>query len=131
MRDKPLILVVDDEESLIEIMSMKLAASGFDVAVAHNGKEAILQAAAVLPDLILMDIHMPDQTGTDAALAIKQNPKMKDIKIAFLTSLKEPWPAVQGDKKGLALSMGMEDYLEKTEDLDKNISKVREILARK
>lgn len=131
MRDKPLILVVDDEESLLEIMSMKLSASGFAVEVAHSGREAVSRAAALLPDLILMDIHMPDQTGTDAALAIKQNPKTKNVKIAFLTSVKEPWPAIQADKKGLSLSMGMDDYLEKTEDLDETVKKVRQILARK
>lgn len=131
MRDRPLILVVDDEVTFLEIMSEALLASGFDAAVAHDGKEGIEQAEKLLPDLVLMDIHMPGGTGTDAALAIKQNPRTKDVKVAFLTSLKEPWPAVQADHEKLSKALGMEDFLEKTDDLSKTIAKVREILSRK
>lgn len=130
MRPKPLILLVDDEESLLEIMSIKLGASGFDTALARDGKEGISQAAKLMPDLILMDIHMPGETGTDVALTIKQNPQTKDIRIAFLTSLKDPWPAVNVDKEKLSKAMGMDDFIEKTDDLDAIVKKVREILAR-
>src|SRR3989344_5446621 len=117
-REKPLILLVDDEDSLLEIMSMKLNASGFETALAKNGKEGIAQSVALMPDLILMDIHMPGETGTDVALTIKQNPKTKDIKVAFLTSIKDPWPTINADKKKLSQAIGMEDFIEKTDDLD-------------
>jgi CheY-like chemotaxis protein len=130
-RAKPLILLVDDEPNLLEIMSTKLNASGFETALARNGKEAVAQSVALAPDLILMDIHMPGETGTDAALIIKQNPKTKDLKIAFLTSLKDPWPTtVNIDKAKLSQAIGMEDFIEKTDDLDAIVKKVREILAR-
>ena len=129
-REKPLILLVDDEPNLLEIMSLKLNASGFATALAKNGKEGIAQSAALVPDLILMDIHMPGETGTDAALTIKQNPATKNIKIAFLTSLKDPWPTTSTDKTKLSQAMGMEDFIEKTDDLDVIVKKVREILAR-
>lgn len=129
-REKPLILLVDDELDLLEIMSLKLNASGFETALAHNGKEAVAQSASLMPDLILMDIHMPGETGTDVALTIKQNPKTKDTKIAFLTSLKDPWPTITADKHKLSQAMGMEEFIEKTEDLDVIVGKVREILAR-
>lgn len=131
MRAKPLILVVDDEESFLEIMSTKLNASGFDAAVARSEKEALLQSEKLVPDLILMDIRMPDASGTDAALAIKQRPSTKNLKIAFLTNLKEPWPTVTVDRQGLAKALGMEDFIEKTDDLDVIVKRVREILARK
>lgn len=130
MRDKPLILVVDDEESFLEIMSEKLGASGFDIAFARNGGEALAQCEKFLPDLVLMDIHMPGSTGTDAALAIKQNPKTKNIKIAFLTSVKDPWPAFNGDKRRLSQALGIEDYLEKTSDLDFILEKIKRILSK-
>lgn len=129
-REKPLILLVDDEDNLLEIMSMKLNASGFETALARNGKEGIAQSAKLLPELILMDIHMPGETGTDVALTIKQDPKTKDTKIAFLTSLKDPWPTITADKTKLSQAMGMEDFIEKTDDLDVIVKKVREILAR-
>ncbi len=130
-RQKPLILIVDDEEGFLEVFSIKLNASGFEVVAARNGKEGIGQAEKLLPDLILMDIHMPGGTGTDAALFLKQNPKTKDLKIAFLTNMKDPWPAVNGDKKKLTQALGMEDFLEKTDDLETLVMKIKEILVRK
>lgn len=131
MREKPLILIVDDEPDLREIMSAKLMASGFDVVVAFNGVEAIDAAKKLHPDLILMDIRMPGQSGTDAALVIKQDPAMKDIKIAFLSNLKDPWPTTAAPRGDLSKAIGMEDFIDKTEDLAVTVKKVREILARK
>ena len=130
MREKPLILVVDDESDLREIMFTKLTTSGFDAAVAFNATEAIDAAKKIHPDLILMDIHMPGASGTDAALTIKQDPTTKDIKIAFLSNLKDPWPTTTVPRDGITKSLGMEDFIDKTEDLDKTVAKVREILAR-
>lgn len=131
MREKPLILVVDDEENFLEIMTAKLSASGFDTAVGHNEAEGIAQAEKLMPDMILMDIRMPGASGTDTALAIKQNSKTKGIKIAFLTSLTDPWPAVNADASKITKELGMEDYIEKSDDLDLIVKKVKEILARK
>jgi CheY-like chemotaxis protein len=131
MREKPLILIVDDEHDLREIMSMKLTASGFDAVVAFNAKEAVDAAKKVHPDLILMDIHMPGESGTDAALTIKQDPETKDIKIAFLSNLKDPWPQTMSPRENLTKALGMEDFIDKTEDLDVTVTKVREILSRK
>jgi CheY-like chemotaxis protein len=131
MRAKPLILVVDDEPNLLEIISTKLSASGFDVVVAYNAKEAIDAAAKVQPDLILMDVHMPGETGTDAALAIKQNDNTKNIRIAFLSNMKDPWPTVEADRKDVSLQMGMEDFIDKTADLDVIVGRVRELLGMK
>ena len=96
MRDKPLILLVDDEAAFQEILSTKLNASGFETATANNEKEALAKAESLMPDLILMDINMPGASGTDAALAIKQNEKTKGLKIAFLTNAVEPWPTEIG-----------------------------------
>ena len=131
MREKPLILVVDDEQDLREIMSLKLTASGFDVITASDAKESVAATKTSHPDLILMDIHMPGETGTDAALTIKQDPETKDTRIAFLSNLKDPWPQTTPARNDLAKSLGMEDFIDKTEDLDITITKVKEILARK
>ena len=118
-------------ENFLEIITAKLSASGFDTAKAHNEEEAIKQAENLMPDMILMDIRMPGASGTDAALAIKQNPKTKGIKIAFLTSLTDPWPSVDANTLKITQELGMEDYIEKSEDLDMVTKKVKEILARK
>ncbi len=131
MRSKPLILVVDDEENFREIFSAKIGAAGFDVQVAKNEAEAITKSKELMPDLILMDIYMPPgPTGTDIALNIHQNPETNQLKIVFLTNLKEPWPAIQGDHQKISQELGMEDFLEKTGNLDDLIKKVNEILSR-
>lgn len=131
MREHPLILIVDDEADLLEIMSENLRSAGFDPVVAHNAREAVDAAKKLLPDLILMDIKMPGETGTDAALTIKQDPAMKDIKIAFLSSMKDPWPTTSADRDKLAKELGMEDYIDKTLDLPTTVARVKEILAKK
>ncbi|MBI2591064.1 MAG: response regulator transcription factor [Candidatus Brennerbacteria bacterium] len=130
MREPPLILAVDDEESFLEIISTKLKSAGFQVALAHNESEAIRESARLMPDLILMDIHLGGPSGTDAALAIKQNSKTKDLKIAFLSNLQEPWPGINSDKVGVAKTIGMEDFLDKTEDLNVLVEKIKGILRR-
>ena len=131
MRDTPLLLVVDDDANFREIFSMKLKAAGFVVEVAKNEAEALTKSKELMPDLTLMDIYMPPgPSGTDVALNIKQHPETKDLKIAFLTNLKEPWPALSGDHQGISRELGMEDFLEKTEDLDTTVQKVRDILVR-
>ena len=131
MRSKPLILIVDDEANFREIFSAKLSAAGFETVVAKNEAEALQKSKELMPDLILMDIFMPPgPTGTDVALNIHQNPETRGLKIAFLTNLKDPWPAISGDHQNVSKEMGMEDFLEKTADLDNIAQKVREILAR-
>jgi two-component system, OmpR family, alkaline phosphatase synthesis response regulator PhoP len=130
MREKPLVLLVDDEPNFLEIMSIKLGASGFEPVVAHNAEEAMEAAKKLQPDLVLMDVHMPGATGTDAALSIKQNPETKNIKIAFLSSLKDPWPRTQASRDGITKEIGVEDFIDKSDDLDKIVTQVRQLLSR-
>lgn len=131
MRERPLVLIVDDERDFVDIMKTKLESLGFDTASASNADESIKCADEYMPDLILMDIFMPPgANGTDAALAIKQHPKTKNIKIAFLTSMKDPWPGATGPNKNVSRELGMSDFLEKTDDLDTSVARIREILAR-
>jgi CheY-like chemotaxis protein len=129
-RKAPLILVVDDEEDFLEIVSAPLKAAGFTVAVAHNGEEAKKQAETLQPDLILMDIYMPPgPTGTEVALSMKQNAKTKDLRIAFLTSLRDPWPGVVGDNRSMSKELGMEDFIEKTGDPKALVARVKSIVG--
>ena len=131
MRQKPLILIADDEKNFLEIFSTKLQAAGYDTLTADDEAEILKKTKESKPDLVLMDIFMPPgATGTDIALNIKQTEETKDCRIAFLTSLKDPWPALSGDTHKVAKDLGMEDFLQKTEDLDVLVSKVQEILSR-
>src|SRR3989344_5159711 len=99
MKNQPLILVVDDEKNFLEIVSAKLVAAAFRVETAMSQVEAVMKAENLVPDLILMDINMPGATGTDTALALKQNSKTKNTRIVFLSNLKEPWTGFAGDDR--------------------------------
>lgn len=130
MHTPPRILIVDDEENFREIIALKLKKAGFEVDVARNEKETLEKSTALMPDLILMDIYMPPgPTGTDVALSIKQNPATKDLRIAFLSSLKDPWPGITGENKQVSRDIGMEDYLDKSADLEVIDQKVKALLG--
>jgi len=70
-----------------------------------------------------MDIHMPGESGTDVAFALEARSQTENLRIAFLTNLKEPWPAISGSMDKVAKELGMEDFLEKTDDLDNLVRK--------
>jgi CheY-like chemotaxis protein len=128
MRERPLVLLVDDEDDFLEILKIKLEAAGFEVAIAHNGAEGVAAAKKLMPDIVLMDINMPGETGTDAALTIKQDPATHDIKIAFLTSLRDPWPTLKSGNEEITKEIGIEAFFEKTDDLDLIAKRVKMLL---
>ncbi len=78
-------MIVDDEESMVELVKSILEKEGFDIIVAYSGKECLEKLKKVKPDLILMDLMMPGMTGKEATKKIRENPKTKDLKIVFLT----------------------------------------------
>ena len=102
------ILVVEDRDDLRTILvSILRRFCGYETIEAANGAEAIEKAVAEKPDLILMDLDLPDISGIDAAKAVKENPNTAHIPIVAQTA----WSSRQW--KGKVLSTGMVDYLEK------------------
>ena len=81
------ILVVDDEPALVQMLSIRLANNGYKVLKAYNGKEALNIAREERPDLIILDILMPELDGSKTASLLKESPETKDIPIVFLTCL--------------------------------------------
>lgn len=81
------ILVVDDEPEVIELVQTRLEQNNFSVISAENGQEGIEKARDESPDLILMDIIMPNISGGDAVRVLKSDEKTKDIPIIFLTAV--------------------------------------------
>ncbi len=118
MREKPLVLLVDDEDEFLEIASAKLQEKGFETVIAHNASDAEAKAESLAPDLVLSDIYMPPgPSGWDLAFALRSNPKTKDIKFAFFTSLRDPWAEVTGDRKKMAEDLGKVAFLSKMDDV--------------
>jgi len=85
--DKKKILIVDDEKDTLFILERGLAARGYSVITADNGYDAIVLAKSKRPDLIILDIAMPDMDGGEVSGRLKEDPKTKDIPIMFLTAL--------------------------------------------
>jgi two-component system, cell cycle response regulator DivK len=85
VREQPLVLVVEDYQDAREMYAAYLQFSGFDVAEAGNGVEAIEKAQALLPDIVLMDLALPRMDGWEATRRLKSDPRTRHIPIVALT----------------------------------------------
>ena len=83
------ILIVDDEEDIREILQFNLRKEGYVVEVAKSGKEALKIADEFLPDLIVLDLMMPEMDGVEVCKILRQNELHNDTIIAFLTARNE------------------------------------------
>lgn len=81
------ILIVDDVMSNVLLLKVLLTNEKFTIATASNGKQALEQADLETPDLVLLDVMMPDLSGFEVAQKLKENPKTAEIPIIFLTAL--------------------------------------------
>lgn len=84
-REQPLVLVVEDYQDAREMYAAYLQFSGFDVAEAGNGIEAIEKTQALLPDIVLMDLALPRMDGWEATRRLKSDPRTRHIPIVALT----------------------------------------------
>ncbi len=80
------ILVADDESHILNVVSLKLRNAGFRVLTAHDGQEALDLALAELPDLLITDYHMPQLSGLELCMRLKQDPKTRGIPKVMLTA---------------------------------------------
>ena len=101
------ILIVDDEPDIIQFIQYNLKKEGFQVVSANNGAEGLEVAKAEMPDLILMDIMMPDMDGVEACRNLRINPDFNNTIIAFLTARNEDYSQIA------ALDVGGDDYITK------------------
>ncbi|MCU7959854.1 MAG: response regulator [gamma proteobacterium symbiont of Bathyaustriella thionipta] len=85
---KKRILVIDDEAALTRMMKLNIEASGnYEVRTENSGKNAITAAREFRPDMIFLDVMMPDKSGDDVAADLKQDPVLKHIPFVFLTAI--------------------------------------------
>src|SRR3989344_9332689 len=121
MADQPLILIVDDELSFLEIFRAKLSEAGFRVETASSGREGIEKAKTLKPNLILLDVKMPEISGAEVLFKIKEDPAIKDIDVVFLTNFGAPRAEIaetQDVEVKFSKESGAKGYLRKTDDLD-------------
>ncbi len=94
------VLVVDDEPDIVEILSYNLTKENFEVSKAYNGYEAVSFAMKNHPDLIIMDIRMPEMNGIEACRLIKKNEQMKNIPVLFLTADNDEYTSLSAVEAG-------------------------------
>lgn len=80
------ILIVDDEEHILQVLSLKLRNCGYDISTAVDGEDALLQAKACTPDLIISDVQMPYMNGLEFASALLKNKSLALIPVVILTA---------------------------------------------
>ncbi len=113
------ILVVDDNSTNIKVLFTFLKESGFKVLIASSGEVALQRTQEVFPDLILLDIMMPEMDGFETCRRLKANPQTQDIPVIFITALSDIENKVYG------LTMGAVDYITKPFHKEEVLSRVR------
>jgi DNA-binding response OmpR family regulator len=115
------ILVIDDEETTVQLIAILMERRGYEVIKAFRADEGLRKAYSSQPDLVLLDIMMPDMDGWDVCRRLRE---MSDVPIIFLTARGEVRDVVRG------LEMGADDYVIKPYDNDELVARVRAHLRR-
>lgn len=118
------VLVVDDKENIVELIRINLERSGFKVIPAYTGAEALEKAKLIIPDLILLDLMLPDIDGFEVCRTIKLNPNTKDVPIIMITAKSEETDKVIG------LGLGADDYITKPFGIRELEARIRTVLRR-
>jgi two-component system alkaline phosphatase synthesis response regulator PhoP len=118
------ILLVDDEPDILELLKFNLVKEGFDVETADNGKLGIEIASKFKPDVILLDVMMPEMDGIETCIRLRENKDLKNTIIAFLTARNEDYSQIAG------FESGADDYINKPVKPRVLISRVRALLRR-
>ena len=118
------ILLVDDEPDILEILGYNLAQEEYQIFTASNGKEAVAKAKKIIPDLIIMDVMMPEMDGMEACENIRKIPELSNVLITFLTARSEDYSQVAG------FDAGADDYIAKPIKPKVLVSKVKALLRR-
>ena len=117
------ILIVDDVMSNVLLLKILLTNEKFQVCTANCGNACIQQAKTEHPDLILLDVMMPDMSGFDTAVIMKKDPELKDIPIIFLTALNTPQDLVHG------FQVGASDFLTKPFNKEELVMRVMQQIS--
>jgi two-component system KDP operon response regulator KdpE len=121
MSTQPLVLVADDEQRITKLVSMALTDEGFRVVTAAGGEEALAKAEEVRPDIVLLDIVMPDLDGIEVMRQIRER---RSVPVILLTG------KGSASDKAKGLDLGADDYIAKPFHLDELTARVRAVLRR-
>jgi DNA-binding response OmpR family regulator len=106
-RNRPVILIADDDEDILELVRLRLSRSGYETVLARNGAEALAAARERKPDVALLDVSMPAMNGYEVTAALKADPTTKDIPVILLTARAQTADVTKG------FDAGADDYITK------------------
>ena len=115
------ILIVDDDENICELLNLYLKKDGFDTSIAYNGRQAVELAENYNPDLILLDIMLPELDGWQVCREIR---KKSEVPIIMLTAKGETFDKILG------LELGADDYVTKPFDTKEVVARIKAVLRR-
>ena len=115
------ILIVDDDENICELLNLYLKKDGFDTSIAYNGRQAVELAEKYNPDLILLDIMLPELDGWQVCREIR---KKSEVPIIMLTAKGETFDKILG------LELGADDYVTKPFDTKEVVARIKAVLRR-
>ena len=118
------ILIVDDEKDILELLDYHLIKEGYKTMKASNGKEALKFAKDFLPDLVLLDLMMPEMDGIETCIEFREDKILKDCLIAILTARAEDYSQIAG------LNAGADDYINKPIKPRVLLSRIKALLRR-
>jgi DNA-binding response OmpR family regulator len=121
---KERVLVVDDDPDIVQFVRMNLELEGFEAETAENGRVALDMAKARPPDLVLLDVMMPEMDGLTVLRRLRSSPATANIPVIILTAKALAEDRVKG------LDLGADDYITKPFDLDELIARVKTVLRR-
>ena len=119
------ILLVDDESDIVDLIKYNLEKEGYIVATASNGVECISTAKSFLPDLILLDVMMPEMDGIETCMQIREDENLKNTLVALLTARSEDYSQIAG------FESGADDYITKPIKPRVLVSRIKALLRRK
>jgi len=118
------VLLVDDEPDILEFLSYNLKKEGYKVFTAENGMDAIPIAKKEIPELIVLDVMMPEMDGMEVCKELRKIPSLKNVMIAFLTARNEDYSQITG------FDSGADDYITKPIKPNVFVSRVKALLRR-
>lgn len=119
------ILIVEDEPSLVEVLTYNLQREGYEVAIAKEGREGLRKAQTLLPDLVLLDLMLPGLSGLDICRELRASPRTANIAILMLTAKSEETDQVVG------FAVGADDYVTKPFSVKVLVQRIKVLLRRK
>src|SRR6266446_9680464 len=118
------VLIVDDQRALVRLLEFNLQQAGFETAVAYGGEEALQKTRQRVPDLVVLDLMLPDISGTEVCRQLKASPRTRHVPVLMLTARTDEVDRVVG------FEVGADDFVTKPFSVRELVLRLRAVLRR-